>query len=445
MVFELHRADGSTRSVKGYRSAAPGAGEKRYGSARFQEKDLPPRVDLRRHMTDVENQGATSSCVANAVAGAYEYLLKRHLADDAYDVSRLFLYYNAREMEAKDEMVDDGTFIANAVKSLKEYGLCSEDTWPFEEASVNEAPSDEAYEEGAKFLVEEYAVVPTELHAWKHCLAEGYPIVFGLTLFNSFDKHRKPGLVPLPTTKETSREDHSGHAMLCVGYSDKDQVFIVRNSWGDEWGDDGYCYIPYRYIMNPDFNFGDSWHLRRLDEIALEEELWGDDESILPDIESELGEMSDEDYQDMLDDMGDYPPEYRIGLILLHAASADGEASDEELEGIATYMEETLRQLGVELSANKILKFCRRSLGDQELLTDSIHLLGEHFSKELLAAIVRDAQAIVGVDDLAEEERAFLDRLVRAWQVQEELEAADEEDDDEGEDEDEEEEDDEDE
>ena len=66
--------------------------------------------------------------------------------------------------------------------------------------------------------------MPTDLMAWKQALAEGNPIVFGLRLYKSFDRHRTKGLVPQPTPSETSRASHSGHAMLAVGYSDVDRV-----------------------------------------------------------------------------------------------------------------------------------------------------------------------------------------------------------------------------
>lgn len=111
-------------------------------------------------------------------------------------------------------------------------GACSENTWPYEIDKYSEQPPEEAYEEAANFVVEDMQLVPVSLDAWKQALAEGHPIIFGLSLFNSFDAQRKPGLVPAPTPSEVSRESHSGHAMLCVGYSDPDKVFIVRNSWG---------------------------------------------------------------------------------------------------------------------------------------------------------------------------------------------------------------------
>ncbi|CAF4774995.1 unnamed protein product, partial [Rotaria sp. Silwood2] len=111
------------------------------------------------------------------------------------------------------------------------------------------------------------------------CLAQGYPFVFGLELYNSIDKAAKKGIVPIPKSGETSRESHGSHAMLDVGYSDHSQAFIVRNSWGEESGDGGYCYIPYDYLTNPDFSF-DPWTVRKLETDDMGHEHWDDDDSI---------------------------------------------------------------------------------------------------------------------------------------------------------------------
>lgn len=417
--FTISRADGSERRILGYRKGSIDPAAKRYGAQRFQSKDLPPKVDLRKHFTAIEAQGETNSCTANAVAGAYEYIVKRHLGEEAYDASRMFVYYNARALDPSYGPIEDqGSMIGIAVKGLKEYGVCSEETWPFDQANVNEKPSDPAYEEAAKFLIEDYAVVPTDLFAWKHCLAEGYPIVFGLELYNSFDQHRTKGLVPEPTPNEVQREEHAGHAMVCVGYSDKDEVFIVRNSWGPEWGDGGYCYIPYNYVMNPKYNDGDSWFIRRVDELQLEAALWGDDSSVTGSYDTELGNMTDEAYQAMLDDMGDFPLETRIAIILHNAAAADGEVSEEELQQIADYMKETLTALGSDLSAMRVLRACLKNADNEDLLNESVQLLNKHLSKEMLATIAGDVSEIIGTDDLAQEESDFVDWLNSEWQVE---------------------------
>jgi hypothetical protein len=312
--FFFDRSDGLIRKLSGYKARKPSEDRKRYASSR---QGLPSRVDLRNHMTAVEDQGDTNSCVANAVAGAYEYLIKRHWGEDGYDVSRLFIYYNARVID-DDGIEDEGSVIEHAIDSLTTYGACAEACWPFDEDAINEEPDEDAYEEAAGFLIEDVSVVPTELDAWRRCLADGYPIIFGLQLYHSFDNHRRRGLVPVPTRREASREDHGGHAMLCVGYSDRDQVFIVRNSWGSDWGDSGYCYIPYRYIINDKYNDGDTWVIRQIEALEDDDETWGDDdESMLVEVSTVLAQLDDADYEALLDAMGEVPIESRIALLML--------------------------------------------------------------------------------------------------------------------------------
>lgn len=416
--FVISRPDGSERRVSGYRYAAPRPGTQRYSAARSRVDKLPPKVDLRPRMTPVENQGGTNSCVANAVAGAYEYLAKRHRGDDAYDVSRMFIYYNARK-RSESEHEDEGSIIADAIESLREHGACSEGTWPYDEAAVNEEPSPDAYEEASQFLVEEMQQVPTDLDAWRHCLAEGLPIIFGISLFKSFDQHRRPGVVPMPSARESSRESHGGHAMLCVGYSDPDKLFIVRNSWGPDWGDGGYCYIPYGYLTSDKFNSGDSWIIKQLENVDFDSGTWGDESSLVGELDTELGKMSEEDFSAMLDAMGETPLEFRLGLVFLHGAGADGEISEEEIEQIAGYLQQTFDQLGSRYNPAKVLKNCLRSLDDQALLEESVALLGEYLPKPALASITTSLQEVIGTDGLADEEENFVFELVEAWQIEE--------------------------
>ncbi|PKL76765.1 MAG: peptidase C1, partial [Candidatus Melainabacteria bacterium HGW-Melainabacteria-1] len=236
--FLLAAADGVARAVKGYKpsSSEQKLGAKVYNKASAQIDKLPAKVDLRPFMSRVENQQQTSSCTANATAGAYEYLMKRHQGS-MKEVSRLYIYYNGRYVDDSENIEDEGLAISNAISGLKEYGACSEETWQFDPELVNQEPEQQAYDEGAYYVIKGTRRVPVELDSWKTALASGQPIIFGLALFDSFDKHQKPGLVPPPTSKEVTRASHAGHAMLCVGYSDPDKVFIVRNSWGEDWGD----------------------------------------------------------------------------------------------------------------------------------------------------------------------------------------------------------------
>ena len=277
MSLKFKNQGGSDREIKGYDYLTPSSDVEKYkASSEIKSITLPPKVDLRSFMTDVEDQKSLSSCTANAVAGAYEYLIKKYLAKKAFDVSRLFIYYNAR-LRAGYEIEDKGSHIQYAVDSLMKIGACKEETWAYDLKSVNTKPNEEAYVAAADFKIEKKKIIPTKLEIWKQAMAEGYPVVFGTALFSSFDTCTKnKGIVSMPSPDETGRKAHGLHAMLCVGYSDVDKMFIVRNSWGDKWGDKGYCYMPYEYLMSDKFNMGDSWIFGRSTPIPDADETWID-------------------------------------------------------------------------------------------------------------------------------------------------------------------------
>ena len=158
---------------------------------------------------------------------------------------------------------------------------------------------------------------------------------------------------------------------------------------------------------------------------------------MIGELDTELGKMSDDDYSAMLDAMGEVPLEYRLGLVFLQGAGADGDISDDELQEIAGYLQRTFDQIGSRYAPSKVLKNCLRSLDDEALLQESVSLLGEHLPKSALASITSSLQEVVGVDGLSEEEESFVFTLVEAWQIEEGGDAGEDEDESEDEDEDE--------
>jgi C1A family cysteine protease len=229
---------------------------KHYDSSQFAPDELPGFVDLRPHLTPVEDQGDLGSCTANALAGAVEYL-ERRLNNSEERVSRLFLYWNERDLEGTANQ-DHGACLDDGIRALQKDGICTELIWPYDTRRVFKKPHDDAYDAAEGHTIDEAHRVKIELHDLRHCLAEGYPFVFGLQLGRAFQKVGDDGVVALPDAGDNA----GGHAMLCVGYSDQDQVFVVRNSWGPKWGDGGYCYIPYEYLGDPKYAH-DAWTLRR--------------------------------------------------------------------------------------------------------------------------------------------------------------------------------------
>ena len=227
---------------------------------------LAPMIDLREHLTPVEDQGELGSCTANAIAGACEYLEKRATGRET-PVSRLFIYYLERKLE-NTEAEDSGASLRSGMKVLSQYGACAEHLWPYDVQNFKEEPPEHAFHEARAHQVDEYRRVPIELHAMKTCLDEGYPFVFGTRIFQSFEEHGHHGRIELPRPGE---KDLGGHAMLAVGYSDKDRVFVVRNSWGPDWGDGGYAYFPFDYLADPDYTH-DGWTVRKATDLDFGDE-----------------------------------------------------------------------------------------------------------------------------------------------------------------------------
>ena len=226
---------------------------------------IPAKVDLRKYMTHVEDQSQTNSCCANAVAGAYEYINKRYAmskGDKTDDISRLFIYYVGRKKDQQlfreDTSVapkDEGMSLGGAISALELKGACLERNWPFDIDKVNNKPADSCFGEALRYKIADSQKIPVDLSSMRRCLAEGHPIVFGLKLTAQFFKPAPGGGISTPDPDDPQSSEHGLHAMLIVGYNDRQETFVVRNSWGTSWGDGGYGYVPYDYICNDDFNF----------------------------------------------------------------------------------------------------------------------------------------------------------------------------------------------
>ncbi|HEV7899258.1 MAG TPA: C1 family peptidase [Planosporangium sp.] len=207
---------------------------------------LPPSVDLREQCPkEVYDQGHLGSCTANAIAAAFEFgLLKQQMTD--FMPSRLFIYYNERVKEGTVE-VDSGAMIRDGIKSVSKQGVCTEVSWPYDISQFTVKPPKACYDEALGNLAVCYQRVPRTLGQLKGCLAHGYPIVFGFRVYESFEgpEVARTGVAPMP---QPSEEALGGHAVLAVGYDDGTGRFLVRNSWGSGWGQDGYFTMPYAYL-----------------------------------------------------------------------------------------------------------------------------------------------------------------------------------------------------
>lgn len=213
-------------------------------------------IDMRPHMPPVVDQGELGSCTANAFCGIIGYLQPKKPI-----TSRLFLYYCTRFI-ANEVEYDSGATLIDGIKALKKFGVCREASWVYNIKKFTLQPPKQCYFEASLNKAIIVQNIKDTLSNLKRALAQGYPFVFGMLIYSSFESEdvAKTGMVPLPQNND---EILGGHALLAVGYCDEKQCFIVRNSWGLLWGDKGYCYIPYSYLLNPNLT-SDFWIIKKM-------------------------------------------------------------------------------------------------------------------------------------------------------------------------------------
>lgn len=242
----------------GWKPDLPDQRDRKLSVAPSQLVALPELIDLRASMPPVYDQGALGSCTANAIAAAVEYERKAQNLPDIMP-SRLFIYYGEREIEGTINE-DAGAMIRDGVKVVASLGAPAEADWQYDISKFTVKPPPLAYANAQKDLVTEYLSVPQDSTQIEACLAAGYPIIIGFSVYASFESAEaaRTGVIGMPSQSESLL---GGHAVLVVGYHRQAQTWLVRNSWGASWGMGGYFTMPYGYLLNPDLA-SDFWTIR---------------------------------------------------------------------------------------------------------------------------------------------------------------------------------------
>jgi len=219
-------------------------------------KKLPASVDLRPWCSPVEDQGSLGSCTANAGVGMLEYY-ERRTTGKHIDGSRLFLYKVTRELQGIKG--DDGAQLRDVMKAMVLFGIPPEKYWPYHVTKFNDEPSNFCYAFAQNYQALKYyrldpAGTPpaAALAAIKKNLASSLPAIFGFSVYSSIPPLSDgKGEIPFP---EKCDSLEGGHAVLAVGYDDSKTIgktkgaLLIRNSWGKEWGDQGYGWLPYAFV-----------------------------------------------------------------------------------------------------------------------------------------------------------------------------------------------------
>lgn len=227
---------------------------------------LPSAFDLRKNCPPVWDQGNEGSCTSHAGCACRVMLA----GDPELDLSRAFLYYQERVLEGTTGQ-DAGATMRDICKAAQKFGVCPSPDMPYVAGDYKQSPSAQAYRDALPYRIQSYQKVQSINDIKQSLVTRVQPVLVGMKVFESMesDEVAKSGVLPMPKRGE---QEMGGHAVLIVGYQDGKPGllhrfacifgcsapagnFIVRNSWGTAWGQDGYFLMPYAYLERYAYDF----------------------------------------------------------------------------------------------------------------------------------------------------------------------------------------------
>ena len=211
-------------------------------------RPAPPTADVGALVNPAPDQSTIGSCVGNSSSSGLEAFYRR-AGKGPVDFSRLFVYWHARLLGGFPTSQDTGCYIRDAMKVLAKYGACFEATWPYDISKYTVQPPPAAIAEAEQHQVLYYYRC-ADLDAIRASIGlDGFPVVGGFSVPDSIysAETTKTGVVRYPAA---GNKILGGHAVLFVGYDDTKRLLKFQNSWGTGWGQGGFGYLPYEFMLN---------------------------------------------------------------------------------------------------------------------------------------------------------------------------------------------------
>lgn len=216
---------------------------------------------LRSEWPAIYNQGQIGSCTANAFCSCFKYLCDNKV----FEPSRLYVYYKERVlMNPHGPVTDSGAFVTEAYNWVCRNGVCGEAYWPYDVSKVNDEPPALADQDAKDHTVGSFFQIrmDNDLHntlAW--CLLQRKPVMLAFGVYASFSNVGSDGLAPVPNPQNYNDPNdpidpfYGGHEVVIIGFDEEKRLYTIANSWGSDWGDNGFFYVPYEFIENPEITY----------------------------------------------------------------------------------------------------------------------------------------------------------------------------------------------
>lgn len=218
-------------------------------------------VDNRKWCSPIFNQSTQGACTGASAVAMFEYM-ERKANNRHVDGSVSFVYYNSRVNAGFDVRSDTGSYIRSTIQAIVDDGVAEEKRFPYNPKVWSLKPSEEVYRKASRFRATKYLRLDDTtndlINRMRSMVYTGFPINFGFGVYECInDVTKNVPVIPYPSKGE---KQLGGHAVTIVGYDDEAPsrnkrdgnqtkgAFLIQNSWGTGWGNNGFFYMPYKYF-----------------------------------------------------------------------------------------------------------------------------------------------------------------------------------------------------